>query len=295
MNQLIAIPSSESNPAITHHAPLLDKLRSTEAAVRAEPACPEHRWAMVELLCQLCQWERALQQLQALVRLAPQRKGQAHLVRGLIQAEHRRAQVFLGHERAAPVVDFPQWMQDMAAALEHNAAGRHSDADACREQALENAPNLEGVCHWDERLHAHEEVHPKQENFAWLSDSDTRLGPICEVMVAGAYRWLAFADIACLQMQAPQSPLDLVWAPAQLQLRSAAESQAGRSLHVYIAARACWPQPPDVPSEQQQALMLGRLTVWQDVGETGVFAQGQKTWMSEGIEWPVLDIREIKA
>ena len=274
---------------------LLHKLQRLEAAVRSEPAAHEHRWALVEILCQLCQWPRALQQLQAWVRLAPQWKAQAHLVRGLIQAEHQRSRVFLGQERAAAVVDFPSWMEGMARALEHNAAGEVEQADDCRQQALAEAPGLSGVCHWDVRAHAHEAAEQHQQAFEWLADSDTRLGPICEVMVSGAYRWLAFADIGRLHLQAPQTPLDLVWAPAQLQLRASCEGSAARSLHVFLPARSCWTQPPAQPTEQQQALMLGHLTVWQDVGETGVFAQGQKTWMSDGVDWPLLDIREVQA
>lgn len=282
------------NAQVQAHEDLLHKLQRTEAAVRSEPASHEHRWAMVELLCQLCQWDRALQQLQAWARLAPQWKAQAHLVRGLIQAEHQRMRVFLGQEHAAPVVDFPAWMDSMARALAHNAAGETAQADACREQALQDAPSLRGLCSWEARTHAHETPAPHQQAFEWLADSDTRLGPICEVMASGAYRWLAFADIASLQLQAPQSPLDLVWAPAQLQLRAAADGKPGRTMHVFLPARSCWPNPPAQPSEQQQALLLGHLTLWQDVGETGVFTQGQKTWMSEGIDWPLLDIREVR-
>lgn len=283
-----------NNSQPLHHDDLLHKLQRLEAAVRSEPSAHEHRWALVEILCQLCQWQRALQQLQAWGRLAPQWKAQAHLVRGLIQAEHQRMRVFQGQERAAPVVDFPDWMQGMAQALEHNAAGRTAQADDCRQQALAQAPSLSGVCHWDVRTRAHEVPEQHQQAFDWLADSDTRLGPVCEVMVSGAYRWLAFADIERLQLQAPQSPLDLVWAPAQLQLRPA-QGGVARSLHAFLPARSCWLQTPQHPGEQQQALMLGHLTVWQDVGETGVFAQGQKTWMSEGIDWPLLDIRQVCA
>jgi protein involved in temperature-dependent protein secretion len=40
--------------------------------------------------------------------------------------------------------------------------------------------------------------------------------------------------------------------------------------------------------------MQSHLTVWQEVGDTGVFSQGQKTWMSDGTDWPLLDIREVR-
>lgn len=273
---------------------LLQKIRQTEAAVRREPAEPEHRWALIETLCLLCQWERALQQLQAWVRLAPQWQAQAQLVRGLIQAENQRIKVFGGAQRAAPVVDFPEWMALMAQALEHNAAGEVDLADASRHQALAQAPSRSGVCHWDARAPGDGEPEHHEQAFDWLADSDTRLGPVCELMVAGAYRWLAFSDIAALQMEAPMRALDLVWRPARLQLHGAAQGSAGRQLHVFLPTRSCLTHVPAQPTEQQQALMQAHLTLWQEVGSSGIFVQGQKTWMSEGIDWSVLDVREVR-
>lgn len=273
---------------------LLRKLRQAEAAVRREPAEPEHRWTLVETLCLLCQWERALQQLQAWVRLAPQWQAQAQLVRGLIQAEHQRTLVFGGQQRAAPVVDMPEWMALMAKALEHNAAGEVEQADACRHQALEQAPGRSGVCHWDARTSGDDSAAHHEQAFEWLADSDTRLGPVCELMVAGAYRWLAFADIASIQMEAPARTLDLVWRPARIQLHGDDQGSAGRHLHAFLPSRSCWVQVPAEPREQQQALMQARLTLWQEAGSSGIFVQGQKTWMSDGIDWPLLDVREVR-
>jgi type VI secretion system protein ImpE len=262
--------------------------------VRSAPTAAENRWALVEILCQLCQWDRALQQLQAWARLVPQGKAQAHLLRGLIQAENQRMRVFRGQERAAPVVDFPDWMQDMAKALEHNAAGEPELADTCRRQALEHAPSRPGVCSWRVRRPGQPEEEQRQQDFDWLADSDTRLGPICEVILAGAYRWVAFSDLALLQLTPPKTPLDLVWTPAQLQLHGAPKDTSARTLHVYLPSRSCWTHAPNEPTEQQQALMQSHLTVWQEVGDTGVFSQGQKTWMSDGTDWPLLDIREVR-
>lgn len=281
------------HPAPESHENLLLRMNRTEAMLRSNPGAYEHRWALVEQLCQLGHWERALKQLQMWAQIRSDTAKEAHVLRGLIQAEHQRMRVFQGQERAAPVRDFPLWMQYMAQALEHNAQGSVQQADACRTQGLEQAPQLRGSCQWEKQENGQRTRSLAQQSFEWLADSDTRLGPICEVIASGAYRWLAFADIAHVRLKPPQTPLDLVWMPAQLQLQANPDGTAGPKLHVFIPARSCWLKPPQAPTPKEQLLLLGALTVWEDVGETGVFAHGQKTWMSAGFDWPLLDIREI--
>lgn len=302
------------NAAPSAHAPsLTERVQHIEALIRREPTEQQHRWSLVELLCVQGQWERALQQLQAWGKLAPQWQAQAHLVRGLIQAETQRTQVFAGTARPAPVTDMPPWMDQLASALQHNARGEHEQADTLRKQALEQAPTRPGVCVWHDNTHApghsvtHTQEQPddvqpqetlQEQPYAWISDSDTRLGPVCEVIIAGAYRWLAFADVAHLQLPPPQRLLDLVWLPARLRVQGApagADGAPARDWHVFLPSRYCLAQGRSHTSGTEQALLLSHLTRWQDVGQTGVFAQGQKTWMSEGIDWPMLDVRELRA
>lgn len=278
---------------------LPDHLQQIEARIRREPTAPAHRWALVELLCVLGHWDRALAQLQAWAKLiAPsqaQAQAQAHWLRGLIRAEAQRSEVFAGALMPAPVTDMPDWMSDLAQAMAHNARSEPEQADALRARALSQAPQRAGVCVWQGDA-AHEQA-PQERAYDWIGDSDTRLGPVCEVMVAGAYRWLAFADVAHLSLQAPQSLLDLVWTPAKLQLHPAAglsPTTTGRPLHVFLPTR--YPIEPGANESQasHDALLMSRLTRWRDVGETGVLAQGQKTWMSDGIDWPMLDVRELR-
>lgn len=277
----------------THPAEdLLRMLSKAEERVRQQPTHPQHRWAMVELLCTLCQWDRALTQLQAWVRFEPEGAARAHLTRGLIQAEAQRAQVFLGKTPPGVVVDFPIWMAQLAQALQHNALGQHEKADDSRRQALAAAPLRSWRCQWADRQQ--QTQAPQEQHFEWLADSDTRLGPVCEVMSAGAYRWLAFADVAHLQISPPQHALDLIWLPARLELHGGGTSTAGKTLHVYLPARSSWTTAPETPDSAQQAMLRSRLTAWTEVGETGIFSTGQKTWMSDGIDWPLLDVREVR-
>ena len=91
--------------------------------------------------------------------------------------------------------------------------------------------------------------------------------------------------------------MDVIWRPARLTLREplAVSVPGGVApvLHVFIPARSCWLETPTSPDSQQQALLQARLTVWHEQGQTGVMCVGQKTWMSDGMDWPVLDVRHV--
>ena len=284
---------------------LQDALTRLEGEVRANPTSASHRWALAELLCVLGHWERALKQLQVGAKLVDikdaQWQAKAQMLRGLIRAEAQRTQVFAGQLLPVPVVDRPQWMEDLARAVSLNEKGEHTQADELRSVALDAAPTRAGVCTWHDdsqrdassRVQAGSDQPLSEQRFEWISDTDTRLGPVCEFIVAGGYRWLAYADIASMQISRPASLLDLVWLPATLKLRS---TQAGpQQLRGYIPSRYSGTEniAAEIGSNQRDALMLSRLTLWQDIGETGVFALGQKTLMTPHGDLPLMGIRTL--
>ncbi|BDT67994.1 hypothetical protein os1_21750 [Comamonadaceae bacterium OS-1] len=284
---------------------LQEALSSLEADVRKQPTSLAPRWALIEMLCLLGHWERALKQLQASAKLAPETgptaQTQAQLLRSLVRAEHQRASVFSGQLLPVPVVDRPQWMEDLARAIAFNAKGQHQQADPLRRAALDAAPTHAMRCVLQNNVQAAnpranapvEEGGWAEQRVSWIADSDTRLGPVCEFIVAGGYRWVAFADIASVHIERPTRLLDLVWLPATLTLRS---TQAGsKAIHGFIPTRYSGTErvAAEVGSQQRDALVLAHLTHWQDVGETGVFALGQKTLMGDGVDFPLLDLREL--
>jgi type VI secretion system protein ImpE len=282
---------------------LQDALTRLESEVRSAPNSASHRWALAELLCVLGHWERALKQLQVGAKLVDSKDAQwqakAQLLRGLVRAEAQRTQVFAGQLLPVPVVDRPAWMEELARAIAANEKGEHELADVQRRAALDVAPTRAGMCTWqnDSRpaapsVAAQQEVLTEQA-FEWISDTDTRLGPVCEFIVAGGYRWLAFADIEELEVAHPASLLDLVWLPATLRLRSTAAGP--QQLRGFIPARYSGTEniAAEIGSSQRDALMLSHLTRWQDVGETGVFALGQKTLMTQAGDIPLMAIRSL--
>lgn len=286
---------------------LQNALSKIETEVRKHPTAAEHRWALAEMLCVLGQWERSLKQLQTAVQLigpkdpqAAHWQSKAQLLRGLIRAQAQRSEVFAGQLLPVPVVDRPQWMEDLARAIALNAKGETAQADALRQSALNQAPTHAGLCVLHHRAGPTDAAASQadearsEQTYAWLGDSDSRLGPVCEFIVAGGYRWVAYSDIAELHIERPQSLLDLVWIPAVLQLRHTQAS--GQRLHGFVPSRYYGTEnvSAEIGTQQRDALLLGHLTRWQDVGETGVFAVGQKTLTTDQGDLPLLDIRSLR-
>lgn len=266
-------PAAQSFQQWLHGDSLGDALQRAEDAVRAQPTQTAARWLLFELLCIQGQWDRALKQLQTWATLSAGSEGVAHTMRGLIRAEHQRQAVFAGTQAPVPMpipgAEFTPWMADLAEAIALNAQGSHAQADTVRASALDAAASVPG--------------QGNLGSFAWIADSDTRLGPVCELIAQGSYRWLGLHALRSMQTTAPQRLLDLVWASAQLVLHD------GTVLRAMLPARYPLPAAPARASDGQ---LLGQETCWTEVGETGVFATGQKIWTTDRSDWPLLNIRD---
>lgn len=249
-----------------------------EAQIRAQPAAAAHRWALFQLLCVMGHWERAVQQLQVYAQLDPQQAPAAQACRDLIRAERRRAQVLTGRARPGFVFDAPSWIEGLLEALQLTATGQLDEADLVRERALDQAPLVP----------ARSADRGADLQLDWIADSDSRLGPVCEVITAGHYRWLPFSDIAAWRIERPSMLLDLVWAPCTLTLTD------GSAMPGFMPARYSGSENPQGDSREHDAIRLGRSTSWQDTGRTGVIALGQKTWTTSAGDLSIFELTKAE-
>jgi type VI secretion system protein ImpE len=116
-------------------------------------------------------------------------------------------------------------------------------------------------------------------------DGDARLGPVCEVFTNGQYYWLPFESCAGIQVDLPADLRDLVWAPAQLMLPNEGRVPA------LIPTR--YPEPAQLDPANADQLRLSRATHWIEHGSDAWFGVGQRVWMSDVGEHPILDTRLI--
>lgn len=253
---------------------LSSRIASAEDKVRAQPMLGSHRWALFQLFCVTADWTRAVHQLQAFALIEREQGPAAQAYRNLIRAERWRENVLSGRERPGFVFDAPAWTDGLVDALRLAGSGMTEDADVVRRQALDDAP-LVALVGNDRRLD-------------WIADSDSRLGPVCELMTAGHYRWLPVSDIAAWRIARPASLLDLVWAPCTLTLFDAS------TVRGFMPAR----YPCDGDGEAggtggepiDDSILLGTETSWHESGETGVIGRGRKTWATSAGDLSIFEL-----
>jgi type VI secretion system protein ImpE len=233
--------------------------------IKRKPADTRERWLLFQLLCIDGEWERALKQLQTWASLEPAGTPRAQLYRGLIAAEMFRADVLAGIRRPGFIDPPPAWVDALLDANARLGANDIAAADALRATALNDAPRARGD-------------GPETGAFQWLTDSDTRLGPICEMAVAGGYRWIPFDRLRSLTLTPVGTLTDLVWRAATVVLHDATVLKGYLPIRYPGSERAA---PP---------LKLACETCWTDVGATHVLGLGQKTWTTDRGDWGLLDI-----
>jgi type VI secretion system protein ImpE len=239
------------------------------SAVRKHPGDMRLRVHLAQLCMQLGQWERALTQLQTIALSDPAHLPFAQAYREAIRCERVRERVFAG-ELSPPVLGEPSnWIAQLAQALQLRAKGAHAAADALQAEALESAPatpfKLDGV------------------QLEWLSDADSRLGPVCELLINGQYFWTPFEDIQRLEIEAPSDLRDLVWIPARLTLSN------GGQHPVLIPTRY-----PGSATCDDDALRGACATRWIELSPDCYAGLGQRMWASDTGEHPLLDARHLE-
>ncbi len=248
----------------------LEEIRaSATETVRKQPSNVRERWVLFQLLCIEGEWERALKQLQTWAKLEPEGEVRAQLHRGLIKSEMFRAEVFAGTRTPGFIDAAPAWVEKLIEANIRLGKGDIAAADALRIEALDAAPATAGK-------------GPTLGTFQWLTESDSRLGPICEMAVAGGYRWIPFDRIRSLVLTPVGTLTDLIWRPATLTLLDATV------LKGYLPTR--------YPGSElgSNAIKLARETTWTDVGETNVIGLGQKTWTTDQGDWGLMELSECR-
>jgi type VI secretion system protein ImpE len=122
--------------------------------------------------------------------------------------------------------------------------------------------------------------------FATLQDADPRIGPRLEVFAAGRYLWIPFAHIASVRMSAPKRLRDLLWTPAVVRPGPDFKGLELGEVLLPAVSPLSW-QHPDA------AVRLGRQSEWVGLEDDTEAPMGQKLWLVDGAEFPILELREL--
>ncbi len=243
-------------------------LDAVEDQVRAEPSDSRHRVFLFQLLCVLGQWYRALTQLNVAGEMDAATLGMVQVYREALANEALRVEVFAGHKTPLIFGDPEQWIALLLEALKLSASGEIARSEELRADALEAAPATAGQLNG--------------EDFAWIADADSRIGPNLEAIINGRYFWVPFHHIAEIRIDEPEDLRDMVWVPAELRWQNQGEAVA------LIPTRY-----PGSESSGDPQIQLARRTEWQDQGENLYAGLGQRTLVTDQGDYSLLEVRNI--
>ncbi|EGE9175206.1 impE family protein [Salmonella enterica subsp. enterica serovar Nigeria] len=261
MKKTDTLPATLS--ALIQEYSIAQGIQMAEQQVRENPAKALCRHSLFQLLCVAGDWSRALHQLQLCARMEANYTQEARLYRELVRCEMFRRTVFQGEQRPGFLLPQPVWVESLLAALAcHGDTGK---VDKHRNTALEAITDTGGQ--WNGGA------------FDWASDSDSRLGPVLELVTGGVYIWLPFSQIRSLESPQPARLTDLLWKPVNITLVN------GDTHGAWLFTRYSGSE------SASDALRLCRETAWQDgPGETTVRALGQKVWLTSHGDISLLDM-----
>jgi len=123
--------------------------------------------------------------------------------------------------------------------------------------------------------------------FESISDADPEIGARLELYAAGAYLWLPFQHLASVNIDPPRTLRDTLWTPGFV--------LTGPSFNGTDIGQVIIPNIyPFSWKSDDETLWLGHGTEW--VGDDGgnTYPVGQKTFMVDGEEVPLLEIRSLE-
>ncbi|MBX3316231.1 MAG: hypothetical protein KF902_05135 [Phycisphaeraceae bacterium] len=247
---------------------LADALSRLQDQVRKEPAKPEHRVFLFQLLSVLGSWDRALTQLNVAADMDPSTLLMAEVCRPALACEVLRKQIFEGKRSPLLLGEPQEWVGWLVQALQLQAQGKTAAAAELRVKAFEAAPATPG------RIN--------DEPFEWISDADQRLGPVMEAIIEGKYYWVPMNHIREITIEPPADLRDVVWTPALFTW-----SNGGKKVGL-IPTRY-----PGSESVNDDAIRLGRKTDWIDAGPDLQIGLGQRMLATDNSEHPILEVRSI--
>jgi type VI secretion system protein ImpE len=122
--------------------------------------------------------------------------------------------------------------------------------------------------------------------FSALEDADPRIGARLELYVAGQYTWLPLSHVESMTIEPPKRLRDLLWVPVVVRPAAGAEQMELGEVLMPVLTPAAWKHPDPL-------VRLGRITEVEDTPDGTAIPVGQKLFLMDGAEVPLLEVREL--
>ena len=245
-----------------------EALEALERQVRSDPTNAKVRVFLFQLLSVLGDWERALTQLNVAVELDSINLLMAQVCRVALNCEVLRTEIFAGKRSPLIFGEPEEWIGWLIQANQMIAQEKYEASQKLREQAFEAATAVAGSI--------------DNQPFEWISDADSRLGPILEAIFDGKYYWVPFTALKQVQIDPPTDLRDLVWIPAHFTWINGGEATG------LIPTRY-----PDSQTSEDSAILLARKTEWIEQPGELYLGLGQRMLTTDKDDFSLLQVRQI--
>ncbi len=123
--------------------------------------------------------------------------------------------------------------------------------------------------------------------FEEIVDADPRIGPRLEVYAAGSYLWIPLQHVASVEIPEPHRLRDLLWTPALVRTGPSFKGVEMGEVLLPVLYPFSW-------RHGDGAVRLGRSTEWQAQEEGEPIPIGQKMFLVDGEEFPLLEVRKLE-
>jgi type VI secretion system protein ImpE len=123
--------------------------------------------------------------------------------------------------------------------------------------------------------------------FQSIRDADPAIGARLEVYAAGAYLWIPFQHIASWHMEPPRRLRDTLWSPAFVLTGPSFQGTDIGEVLIPAVYPFSW-------KSEDQSVWLGRTTEWVGDDKGHEYPVGQKMFVVDDEEVPLLEIRSLE-
>ncbi len=236
--------------------------------IKKDPSNVQLRVFLFQFSCINRDWQRAKTQLDVLKDMSDSTLAMVNTYTQLIECELKREKVLSGDIEPTCFGEPSDWLACYVKAYKLYCLNEIGQAEQLIQQGAQLAPMISGTV--------------DEQPFEWLSDADVRFGPAIEVMLNGGYYWLPLEYILEINFEPVDDLRDLVWRAANLTLKNKGQ------LIVFIPVR--YP----ITHETSDPQLLARTCDWQEPAAEFYVGSGQRIFMSDKKEYPLLDIKSIK-
>lgn len=246
------------------------KLKEAKLEIKKNPSDVKHRMLYFQLLSISGKWKEALDQLEVISELGKDETSlEAMVYKPLLKCEIFRESVFHGKNDPLILGKPEKWLGMLVKANQLSTKSEHKAATILRNDAYEESPACAGTINGEE--------------FSWIADMDSRLGPVLEVVINGKYYWTSFANIKSIKISAPGDMRDLVWCPARFVWTNEGSAVG------FIPSRYV-----DSSNTDDDDLKFAKKTIWKEEYKDFYCGLGQRMFTTNKNEYSLLDVREIE-